>query len=356
MAKLRVGVIGGGIGRHHLHGYSLLADEVDIVALCDLDEARLKEVGDQYNIPWRYTDINEFLTSGQVEAASVCLPNSLHAPISIVALAAGLHVLCEKPMAENGAAAQKIVEIAAQSPGKFMVCYNRRYRPDIQWLKAILRQGILGRIYQVKAGWVRETGIPGWQAWFTNKQLSGGGPLIDLGVHMLDAVMWLLDYPQPLTISGSVQANFGPRLAKMWRPGAGQVAPFTVEDAALAFIRLTGNTSLTLEASWASHSKPGLDDFYLTLMGTEGTAELYVANYATENTLTLYTEIKGAPVVTHPTIKVSRTDHDYAVAEFVRCIREDRASPAPAEQGLTVMKMIDAIYQSAETGQEVIIE
>lgn len=351
---LKVGVVGAGIGRHHLNGYRGLPDDVKVVALCDLNETRLNEIANTYNVPLRYTDYNELFVSGEIEAVSVCLPNNLHAPVSIAALQAGLHVLCEKPLAEDMNSSRKIAAAVAQAPTKFMICFNRRYRLDVQWLKQILTQGLLGRVYQVKAGWVRETGIPGWGGWFLNKTIAGGGPLIDLGVHMLDAVMWLLDYPEPLTVSGSIQANFGPRHAKTWQVPATSL-PYTVEDSALAFIRLAGDVTLNLETSWASHARPGMDDFFITLMGTEGTVELYVANYATENTLTFYTEIGGKPVVTRPAVKVSRSDHEYAIAEFVRCIKEDTTPTATVEQGLVIMKIIEAIYQSADAGREVVI-
>lgn len=351
---LKVGVVGTGIGRFHLNGYRALPNDVEVVALCDLNEARLNEIANTYNVPLRYTDYNKLFVSGEIEAVSVCLPNSLHAPVSIAALQAGLHVLCEKPLAENLEASRKIAEVAAQSPAKFMICFNRRYRLDVQWMKQVLGQGLLGRVYQVKAGWVRETGIPGWSAWFLDKKAAGGGPLIDLGIHMLDAVMWLLDYPEPLTVSGAVQANFGPRHAKIWHAPVNPL-PNTVEDSALAFIRLAGDVTLNLETSWASHAKPGLDDFFISLNGTKGTVELYVANYATENTLTFYTEIEGKPVVTHPSVKVSRSDHDYAIAEFVRCIQEDTTPTATVEQGLIIMRIIEAVYQSAQVGREVVL-
>ncbi len=346
---LKVGVIGAGVGRVHLSGYQALGDEVEIVSLCDLDQVRLKEAGDKFNVPQRYTNVDKMLAAGEVDAVSVCLPNSLHAPVSIAALEAGLHVLCEKPLADTVTSAQKIVEAAATASTKFMICFNRRYRRDVQWMKKLVETGKLGRIYQVKAGWVREKGIPG--GWFADKEMAGGGPLIDLGVHMLDSVMWLLDYPTPLTASGSVQANFGPRQLKTW--ATGPTKPYTVEDSALGFIRLAGDITLILETNWASHAKPGMDDFYITLMGTEGTLELYVANYTSENTLTLYTEESGAPMLIRPAVKGIPSDHTYAVAEFVKCIQEDTAPTAPAAQGLEIMKIIAAVYQSAQAGREV---
>jgi predicted dehydrogenase len=356
MKRLKIGVVGAGVGRLHLQGYQALPDEVEITALCDVDEGRLKEIGDSYNIPLRYKDYNELFASGKVEAVSICLPNSLHAPAAIAALEAGLHVLCEKPLAESATTGQTIVEAAAKAPGKFMICFNRRYRPDVRWMKEMITASKLGQIYQVKAGWIRETGIPVGTGWFTNKAMAGGGPLIDLGVHMLDMVMWLLDYPAPLTVSGDVQTNFGSRGLKMWRrPNEKAPANYAVEDLAIAFIRLAGNISLNLETSWASHAKPGLDDFYVTLMGTEGTIEFYVTNYARENTLTFYTELNGAPATIHPRIVSPQSDHVYAVAEFVQCIQKDLSPTAPATDGLTIMHIIEAIYQSAAQKREIVL-
>lgn len=241
MNRLRVGIVGIGVGLLHLEGYQALDNEVDVVAICDLDETRITKIGAEYGVPQRYTDYNKLFTSGEVDAVSICLPNSLHAPASIAALEAGLHVLCEKPIAEKAASAQKIVEAAAKAPGKFMVCYNRRYRPDVAWMKSAVDQGLLGHVYQIKAGWVRETGIPAKTGWFITKAIAGGGPLIDLGVHVLDLALWMLDYPKPLTVSGDVQANFGPSGFKINRKPTDNALPvYGVEDSANAFIRLEG--------------------------------------------------------------------------------------------------------------------
>ena len=350
--SLKVGVIGSGIGRTHLFGYRAQSDAVDVVALCDLNKARLNTVADEFNIPLRYTDIDQLLASGEVDAVSVCLPNHLHAPVAIAALEAKLHVLCEKPLAENTVSAQKVVDAVEKASTKFMMCFNRRYRRDVQWMKQFVDAGQLGQIYQVKAGWIRETGIP-VGGWFSNKAMSGGGPLIDLGVHVLDSVMWLLDYPAPLTVSGNVQANFGPRHLKAWdKPDPAK--SFDVEDSATAYIRLENDIILNLETSWASHSKPGTDDIFITLMGTEGTLELYIANYGSKNTLTIYTEIGGVPVTTRPAVKeTDGHDHQYVIAEFIQCINNDTPPTAPVTHGYIILEMIDAIYRSAAAGREV---
>lgn len=354
MSRLKVGIVGLGIGLTHLKGYKALNDEVEVVAICDLDEKVMTKIGSEYGISLHYQDFNKLFDSGKIDAVSICLPNSLHAPASIAALEAGLHVLCEKPVAENATAAQKIIEAEAGSTGKFMVCYNRRYRPDVAWMKAAITKGLLGQIYQVKAGWIREAGIPTKTGWFINKEVAGGGPLIDLGVHMLDLALWLLDYPQPLTVSGDVQANFGPQGSKIKRkPTDRPLPPYSVEDSANALIRLAGGTILNLETSWASHTKPRRDDLYIILNGTRGTIEFYVENYAAENTLTFYTEIEGQPVTIKPGIVGERSDHLYAVTEFVNCIKEDSPPSATATDGLTVMKIIDAIYESGAKGREI---
>lgn len=356
MGRLKVGVVGVGVGRIHLKGYKTLPHEVEVVALCDLNEARLNEVADEFNVPLRYTDNNQLFQSGEIEAVSICLPNSLHVPVSVAALEAGLHVLCEKPLAESAASGEQILEAAARAKGKFMMCFNRRYRPDVLWMKQLIEGAKLGQIYQVKAGWIRETGIPARTGWFTSKKLSGGGPLIDLGVHMLDMVMWLLDYPAPLTVSGDVKANFGSRGRKVWHTPGSQMPAFEVEDLALAFVRLNNGVSLSLETSWASHARPGMDDFFVTIMGTEATVELYVTNYTNKDTLTFYTELNGSPVTIRPSLVFEQSDHAFAVAEFVRCIKQGLPPTATAEQGLTIMRIIDAIYQSAAQGREVVLE
>ncbi|MDM8527025.1 Gfo/Idh/MocA family oxidoreductase [Anaerolineales bacterium HSG24] len=353
-SRLKVGVVGAGIGAIHIESYLKLPNSVELVALCDVDEARLTETADLYNIPERYTDAETMFRSGKIEAVSLCLPNHLHAPLAISALEAGLSVLGEKPLADTVSAGQQVVEAATNSDGIFMMTYNRRYRPDLLWIKQALQENLLGDIYQIKAGWVREGGIPGWGGWFTNKKVAGGGPLIDLGIHMLDAVLWLIDFPKPLTVSGMTHTNFGPQGTKTYWKVDNPNPQYTVEDSALAFIRLTGNIAFTLEASWASHARPGLDDFYITLHGSKGTVEWYVANYTDKDTLTFYTELGGVPVATKPLIKkVGENDHTYAIREFVHCVQNRLPPTATAEEGLMALQIVEAIYNSAETGCEV---
>lgn len=353
-ANLRAGVIGVGVGSSHIIGYQA-HPAVEVVAIADLNPQRLAEVGNTYGIADRYTNYLELLQRPDIDVISVALPNALHAPIAQAALEAGKHVLCEKPLALNAAEAQRIVDTATAVGRQLMVCFNYRMRPDARWLKAAVDEGKFGQIYLAKAGWLRNSGIPGSTSWFTNRSLSGGGPLIDLGVHMLDLTLWLLGYPQVATASGVTFARFGPHGLKSWSPrqfssGAGV---FDVEDLAMALVRFADGRALSLETSWASHTRSGRDDYSLTLYGEEAGADLYVANYGTEDTVTFYTEMLGAPVDVRPRIKSGARGHTLAVAHFVDSILTGQPVECTGEQGVTLMRIIDAIYESARLGREV---
>jgi len=274
MDKLKIGVIGCGVGRFHLAGYSKLPN-VEIAALAGLDEARCRQLAAEYGIPRRFKDYRDLLALPEIEAVSVCVPNSLHAPVATAAFAAGKHVLCEKPLAATVAEGEAIVQAARQARRKLMVSFNYRFRGDSQTLKRHVAAGGLGEVYYVKAGWLRRSGIPGIGSWFTCQAQAGGGPLIDLGVHVLDLALWFLDYPEIVAVSGATYAKFGPRGKGFWggdRFPSG-TAGCDVEDLATAFVRLAGGATMAVETSWASYTSAG-DDYHVHLFGDEGGAEL----------------------------------------------------------------------------------
>ncbi len=351
--KVRVGVIGLGVGMAHARGY-LACPDADLVAVCDADPARLNERGEQLKIgpERRFTDVNNFLALPDLDAVSVTLPNHLHAPISITAFQAGKHVLCEKPLARSAAEAQSMVDAAKQAGKTLMVCFNYRFREDARWLKALRDEGKLGNIYFAKAGWLRNTGIPGFGSWFTQKAQAGGGPLIDLGVHVLDLTMWLMGYPKLVSVSGATYAEFGPKGKKSWGKAA-TGAKYDVEDLAAGFARFANGASLSIETSWASHTKPGRDDYFVTLYGSEGGSELYVPNYADRDTISFYSEDGGVPVNSRPAIITHGGGHELATAHFVHCLREGVAPESTGEQGVALLTLIDGLYESAKTGYEV---
>lgn len=350
---IKTAVIGVGVGKAHIRGYQATPG-CELFAICDTDSMRMREVGAQYNIPAerQFTSVDDLLKMDEIQAVSVTLPNHLHAPISIAALQAGKHVLCEKPLARSATEAQTMVD-AARAAGKLlMVCFNYRFREDSRWLKSLQSQGEMGNIYFAKAGWLRNIGIPGFGGWFTRKEMAGGGPLIDLGVHILDLSLWLMDYPQPVSVSGVTFAEFGPRGKKAWgkRPDN---PVFDVEDLATGFVRFSNGSALSLETSWASHTKSGRDDFFVTLYGSEGGAELYVANYTDRDTVRFFTEEGGLPVDINPNMKLNANGHQLAIAHFLDCITTGKESDAPGEHGVTLLRIIDALYESARIGREI---
>ncbi len=245
-----------------------------------------------------------------------------------------------------------MVDEAKACERQLMVCFNYRFRDDTRWLMSMRNEGKLGNIYYARAGWLRNTGIPGAGGWFTTRNKSGGGPLIDLGVHILDLTLWLMGYPRAVSVSGSTYAQFGPRGIKSGRP---QVAngTFDVEDLAAGFVRFENGASLQIETSWGSHTKPGRDDYFVTLYGSEGGTEMYVSNYTDRDTLSFYTEECGQPVLIKPNIINRAGGHELAVRHFIHCIQNELPVESTGEQGLMLMRIIDSLYQSAASGREI---
>jgi len=347
--KIRVGVIGAGIGRVHLSGYAKAAD-VDIAAVCDIDEDRARRTATEFGAPASYTDYKKMLAAGDVDAVSVCTPTALHTDIAIDCLAAGKHVICEKPMADTLDAGQRIVSAAESAATRgqiFMMAMNNRFRAESIVLKTQIEAGELGEIYFAKCGWIRRNGIPGFGGWFTTKAMSGGGPLIDIGVHVMDLAIYLMGNPKPAAVFGSSYAKFGPRGlgGGPWGAPPSGEKKFDVEDLATGLIKFDNGATLFLEASWASHIKA--EKMYLTLMGAEGGADL--------EPLAIYKEMHGTPVDILPEPSGAPGGHEAEILHFIDCIRRKRQPLATAEQGLHILQIIDGIYRSAESGHEVVI-
>lgn len=351
-APLRVGVIGAGIGAHHLKGYAL-NPEVEVLALAGLDDDRVRSVAAEFKVPTTYRHYEELLANPAIDAVSVCLPNFLHAPVAIAALEAGKHVLVEKPLARTTAEGEAMIAAAEATGRVLMITFNRRYRGDVQWVKQYVESGALGQIYYAKAFWMRRAGIPRLGSWFVNREQSGGGPMVDLGVHVLDMALYLMGEPRVRTVSASTHAAFGPRGLKGW---AGRVQTsdvglrYDVEDLATAFLRLEGGASLQLEASWATHSSAS-DDFGVTLYGTEGGVELFVHNYAHENTLRVFHDIADAPVDLAPRPRGGGDNH-VILDRFVAAILHGAPAEPSAQVGLTRTAVLEACYASAAAGRE----
>ncbi len=349
---LRVGVVGLGFaGETHTKAYQQIPG-VEVVALAGLERDKLEALGAEYGVPNLYDNYEELIARDDLDIVSVCVPNYLHAPIAIAALEGGRHVLCEKPLARSGEEAAAIVEAARRAKRVLHVAFNHRMRGDVQVLKGYVDAGKLGRIYHAKASWMRRRGIPGLGSWFTSKEMAGGGPLIDLGVHVLDMALYLLGEPSVLAVSAATYAEHGPRGQG---GGAGQKfhvgSTFEVEDLATAFLRLADGRTLLLEASWATHSSAG-DDFGVTLYGTDGGAEISVKNYTWEDTLRIYTDVADVPAEVRPQLRKGE-GHLGIVRNFIAAIREGSWIAHSGVEGLRRAYIIDACYASAQQGREI---
>lgn len=353
--RLRVGVIGAGVGEMHLAGYSKLP-RVDIAALAGLDDDRVRRVAAQYSVPQTFREYADLLAAPDIDAVSVCLPNALHLPVTVAALEAGKHVLVEKPLARTADEGHAMIEAARAHERILMIAFNHRYRSDVQWIKQYIESGAIGRVYYAKAHWMRRAGIPRLGSWFVSKEQAGGGPLVDLGVHVLDMAMYLMGEPHATAVSANAYAEFGPRGQKNWdlrNQFSNERLPYEVEDLATAFVRLEGGATLLLEASWATHSAAG-DDFGVTLYGTEGGVELMVRNYTHENTVRVFHDVVGAPVDIAPKIRKGG-GHDSVTERFVAAVLDGAPQIPSAEDGLRRAAIIDACYRSAAEGREVVL-
>ncbi len=361
--ELRVGVIGLGFaGTTHLDAFSDLPG-ARVVALAGQEPARLAELGESRQVEDLYADWEELVARDDLDIVSIGVPNHLHHPIAIAALTGGKHVFCEKPLALNGELAAEMVQAARENDRVLEVAYNHRRRADVQWLRSHLDSAPFGSIYHARAAWMRRAGVPGMGSWFTNAALAGGGPLIDLGSHVLDIALFLMDEPRVTSVSAVAYGELGRAGRGGGRRLLGSVAnhhPFEVEDFASALLRLDNGGSLQLEASWASYSK-AYEDIEVELLGATGGARLHVDNYATQDTLTLYSDVEGAPTIARPDVPVPGGHHRAVIEEFLAAIAAGDDVPAGqpryagsyGEYSLHRSRVLDAVYQSAAENREV---
>ncbi|MCY3739720.1 MAG: Gfo/Idh/MocA family oxidoreductase [Candidatus Poribacteria bacterium] len=334
--KVRAAVVGlGWPGMQHLKGYT--ADpRSEVIAVCDLDETQVEKVATEHKIPNTYTNHLEMLENKDIDAVSVCLPNFLHAPITIDTLKAGKHVLCEKPPARSALEAKAMADAAAENGKTLMYALVQRFDGSSQRLKRLVKAGELGDVYFGKAAYVRRRGIPiGKEGWFVDRERSGGGALIDIGVHALDCIWWLMNAPRPVEVMGRSYAHFGHLVP--------DDVKYDVDDGTFAQILFENGAIIILETTWALNL-PG--DNYIKIAGTKAGATL--------NPFTLYTE-KDGKEVDKPLDAPSINGFDEEVKHFVECIVEDKTPISSAEQGIMLMQMLDGIYESSEKGRSVSI-
>jgi predicted dehydrogenase len=346
MRKLNLGIIGTG-WPGQMHAEAIRSTKLaNLYACADLDNERRVAFEKEYAPEKAYSDYHELLQDRHVDAAIICLPNFLHFPASLAALEAGKHVLCEKPPTLNSAEMKVLREEAARR--KLIYYFSRQFRftPAMRAAKKVIDEGRLGKIYHAKATFVRSRGIPvGIGNWFTEKKRSGGGALIDIGIHALDAVWYLMGTPRPVAVSAQVFRNFE-HIVK--------VPVFDVEDAAYAFIRFENGVIVQLETSWAGNLTDeipprqyfGRESNNSVLYGTKASVRL--------KPLTLFEDRDGELVdVPLEAAEDEPNGFELQLRNFLKSISNEAEPVNNADQAVALMEMIDGIYASSELGREV---
>ncbi len=351
-----VGIIGtGGIaGGKHMPALSKL-EGVEMTAFCDIEEAKAQQAAKRFGTPTAkvYADYRELLKDPTIDVVHVLTPNDSHAEITIAALEAGKHVMCEKPMAKKAADARRMLEAARRTGKKLSIGYQTRQSAESQYLKKICMAGDLGEIYFAKAHALRRRAVPTWGV-FLDAEKQGGGPLIDIGTHALDLTLWMMDNYEPKSVVGNTYRKLGDNegSANAWGPW--DPKQFTVEDSAFGFITMKNGATIILEASWAINlldtteanctlagTKAGADMKNGLRINGENKGTMYVQNIQTDGGGVAYFDSKGV---------------DLAFEEaksWINAVRNDTDPIVLPEQALVVSEILEAIYDSAKTGQPV---
>lgn len=352
----RIGIIGcGGIANgKHLPSLSKL-ENIQLTAFCDIVPERAEEAAAQYGIEAAkiYTDYRELLKDGSLDIVHVLTPNNSHADISIAALEAGKHVMCEKPMAKTAADARRMVEVAKRTGKKLTIGYNNRFREDSMYLKKMCQEGKLGHIYFAKAHAIRRMAVPTWGV-FLDEEKQGGGPLIDIGTHALDLTLWMMDNYEPKVVLGTKYYELSQRenAANAWGPW--DPKQFTVEDSAFGMIVMEDGATIMLESSWALNSLE-VDEAKCSLSGTEAGADMKNGlRINGEEFSRLYTkeiELSAGGVAFYD--GQAENAADIEMRSWIEAIDQDLEPVVTPEQACVVSEILEAIYESARTGKAV---
>jgi predicted dehydrogenase len=340
---VRCAVIGLGMGNGHAEGYSQ-TPEAKLVAVVDLDSKRLTKWSARIGPEACFSDYKTMLRKVKPDLVSVALPNVLHAPVTIDALRAGAHVLCEKPMAVNVAQALSMKRAAEKARRLLGINLSYRFTPQARALKDMADDGFLGRVYHAHSLWTRRDGFPQMGSWFGRKALAGGGPLIDLGVHRIDLAMWLMGDVKPVSVCGAAHYRIGVPRAKA------RNLKFDVEDMATGFVRFDTGASLILEISWAGHQAEP-EAMRTTVYGSKGSLVHRNTGGSYDFVGEFYTEQRGHKI--EGRVVAASANLRSAYGEMVHSVINAKRPLADADDGLRIQRVLDGLYASAATGREV---
>ena len=323
--------------------YQELGD-VELFAVADIDKEKAQGAAGKFSVPHVFSDYRDLVAMPEVDLVSVCTPNAFHKGPTVAALKAGKHVLVEKPIAMSATEGRAMIRAAEEAGKLLMVGLNSRFSSATRALKRAVDEGALGEVYFAEAVATRRRGIPGWGV-FTEKSKSGGGSLIDIGVHILDLTLHLMGYPKPVLVSGLTAAKFGPRkdMPKVVGGWSWDPAKFDVDDFGAAFVRFENGACLTLKTSWAGNI--GDEGFNCVLWGTEGGCRY--------DPVTIFRNAYGSMVDVSPVHLPRVKTHAEEIRLFVEAIRKGLPPPVPAQEALVTQMILDAIYASSQARKEV---
>ncbi|MFB7138749.1 Gfo/Idh/MocA family protein [Gottfriedia sp. NPDC056225] len=341
--KKKVAIIGGGQIAEKVHvAYYQTRSEIEIVAVVGINEEALKSFAERNHIPNYYTNAVEMYEKERPDIVSVCTPNKFHFENVMLALENNCDVFCEKPPAILAEDARKMHETALAKGLILAYDFHHRFADDVTILKEKIDQGLLGDVYFVKVKALRRNGIPGWGT-FTNKEIQGGGPLIDLGIHMLDAALYVLDYPKVKKVTAKMFKKIGHKKNEgafgKWDP-----SKFEVEDSLFSHIELENGCLIQLETSFALNIKEK-SEMNVELCGDEAGASMFPAE--------IYTDEKGELVSLLKREEADPDRHTKSMAAFVNSCLGQNVMLADGKQGYAIQRLVEAIYQSAKKGESV---
>ena len=352
---IKAGVVGcGGIANgKHLPAIKRNG-KIELVAFCDLIKERAEKAKEEYGTPDArvYTDYTE-LVKEDVDVVYVLTPNNAHAPVSIAAMKAGKHVMCEKPMAKTYAEAKEMVETAKETGKILTIGYQNRYRADSQYLKSVCEADELGDIYYAKAHAIRRRAVPTWGV-FLDEEKQGGGPLIDIGTHALDLTLWMMNNYEPASVTGSTYRKLADQTQTGNAWGDWDPEKFTVEDSAFGFIKMKNGATIVLEASWALNSLD-VDEAKTSLCGTKAGADM-------KDGLRINRVHHGRQCVEKPDLGAGgvafydgteEKPADIEAEVFYNAVTKGTPLTVEPEQALVVTQLLEAIYESAKTGKTI---
>lgn len=354
--KLRIGIIGCGGIANGKHLPSLKATgRAELVAFCDIIPERAKNAAKAFGAAEAkvYEDYRELLKDASIDVVHVCTPNKSHAQISIDALHAGKHVMCEKPMAKTAADARRMVAAARETGKKLTIGYQNRQKPESLYLKSVIDRGDLGDIYFAESYALRRRGTPTWGV-FLKEEEQGGGPLIDIGTHSLDLTLWMMDNYKPRMVVGTTYKKLpNPDCANLW--GGWDPKQHTVEDSAFGFLVMEDGATVILKSSWALNTIEPVPEGSTMLCGTKAGAQI-------KNGLSINKDEFGRLVDIYPDMKSGGVAYFDGVEEtpaireancWLDAIEQDLEPVVTPEQACVVSEILEAIYESARTGEPV---